>query len=207
MTRRVVENVGRALLLVALPIALLAGPAVAQLPPIYKWVDGDGVVHFSDVPSESEPSNEVDTPWRHPLARRLPSPPPVDDYDGLILRQARAHGLEPALVKAVIAAESAFNPLAVSHKGAQGLMQLMPLTADGLGVENPFWPEDNVTGGSRYLRAMLDRYGDVTRALAAYNAGPVAVDRYAGVPPYEETRAYVGRVLHYYRGYHGDFPP
>ena len=94
-----------------------------------------------------------------------------------------------------------FDPKAVSHKGAQGLMQLMPKTAEHLGVEDALEPEQNVEGGTRYLRAMLDRYRDVGHALAAYNAGPKAVDRYRGIPPYRETQAYVLRVLDYYHGY------
>jgi soluble lytic murein transglycosylase-like protein len=126
-------------------------------------------------------------------------------YDGLILLNARAHDVPPALVKAVIAAESLFDADAISRAGAQGLMQLMPDTARQLGVQDPFQPDENVDGGTRYLRAMLDRYGDMTRALAAYNAGPTAVDHYRGVPPYPETRDYVTRVLNYYRHYDGDF--
>ena len=105
----------------------------------------------------------------------------------------------------MVAAESGFDRLAVSRAGAQGLMQLMPETAQHLGVEDPFAPEQNLRGGGRYLRSLIDRYGDLTRALAAYNAGPEAVDHYGGLPPYRETRAYVERVLTYYRSYHGDF--
>ena len=124
----------------------------------------------------------------------------------LIARTARSYGVDPALVKAVIAAESNFRIEAVSSAGAQGLMQLMPATANELGVATPFQPGDNLKGGVRYLKAMLDRYGDVERALAAYNAGPAAVDRHGGIPPYRETQAYVKRVLHYSRGYQGHFP-
>jgi soluble lytic murein transglycosylase-like protein len=123
----------------------------------------------------------------------------------LIVEIAERHLVEPALVKAVIATESNFEPDAVSRAGAQGLMQLMPATAASLGVERPFGVIENMDGGVRYLRAMLDRYGDLTRALAAYNAGPTAVDRYKGVPPYRETQAYVKRVLEYYRGYRREF--
>jgi soluble lytic murein transglycosylase-like protein len=98
-------------------------------------------------------------------------------------------------VKAVIAAESSFDAAAVSPKGAMGLMQLMPGTASDLGVDDAFHTEQNVQGGTRYLRELYDRYGDWLRTLAAYNAGPQAVDRYDGVPPYDETREYVKRVL------------
>jgi soluble lytic murein transglycosylase len=131
--------------------------------------------------------------------------PRVRSYDSLIFHTAQEQRVPPALVKAVIAAESHFNPQAVSPKGAQGLMQLMPATARDLGVSDPLEARDNVRGGTRYLRRLMDRYGDLSRALAAYNAGPTAVDRYGGIPPYPETRQYVDRVLTYYRRYHGDF--
>jgi soluble lytic murein transglycosylase-like protein len=142
------------------------------------------------------------------MARPAPKykAPKTRRYDPLITETATRQGVPPALVKAVIAAESAFNSQAVSRKGAQGLMQLMPATAASLGVRDAFEPDQNVAGGTSYLRAMIDRYGDLSRALAAYNAGPKAVDRYGGIPPYRETRAYVDRVLTYYRHYHGDFP-
>jgi len=169
---------------------------------IYTFVDSRGVTHFSNVPND---------PRYAPIPRPRPAPEPVArapqyiGYDGLILLTALEHDVPPALVKAVIAAESLFDPDAVSRKGAQGLMQLMPETASKLGVADPFSAAQNVRAGVKYLREMLDRYGDMQRALAAYNAGPTAVDRYRGIPPYPETRAYVQRVMTYYRNYYGDF--
>ncbi len=107
--------------------------------------------------------------------------------------------LDPDLVNSVIHAESGFNAHAVSPKGARGLMQLMPGTASQLGVNDAFDPQANVTGGSRYLRELLERYNfDLVKALAAYNAGPRRVEQYQGVPPFRETRAYVARIVHEY---------
>jgi soluble lytic murein transglycosylase-like protein len=113
---------------------------------------------------------------------------------------ARRHGLDPALVLAVASVESGFEPNAVSPKGALGLMQLMPATASSLGVTDAFDPETNLEGGSRYLAELIALYrGDLTKVLAAYNAGPGAVKRHGGVPPYQETRAYVKKVLERYK--------
>ena len=192
----------------ALLCGLLGGLLVAPVPAeaeLYRFVDAAGAVHFSDNPVDRHFERVVLTPvglrvrGSGPSSRRRP--PRVSRYDRLISRLGESHEVSPALVKAVIAAESNFNPRAVSKKGAQGLMQLMPQTARELGVENAFEPEQNVSGGTRYLRQMLTRYGDVSRALAAYNAGPEAVDRYRGIPPYQETQAYVDRVLTYYVTY------
>jgi soluble lytic murein transglycosylase-like protein len=127
--------------------------------------------------------------------------------DGLIKRSARKYQVDPHLVKAVVAAESNFDVLAVSEKGAQGLMQLMPATAREMGVRAPFRPSENINGGVRYLRSLLDRYANLSDAIAAYNAGPVAVDRYGGIPPYPETQAYVKRVLRYYHEYRDEVDP
>jgi soluble lytic murein transglycosylase-like protein len=127
--------------------------------------------------------------------------PAGGDLRDLAAAAARRHGLDPDLVMAVVSVESGFRPQAVSPKGAQGLMQLMPKTASSLGVANAFDPVQNLDGGTRHLGQLLTLYGgDLTRALAAYNAGEGAVFRHGGVPPYRETRAYVKKVLEQYRG-------
>jgi soluble lytic murein transglycosylase-like protein len=128
-------------------------------------------------------------------AREISVPSRATEFDEIIAAEARATGLNPVLVRAVIEAESAFNPRAVSRVGAMGLMQLMPGTARDLGVIDPFDPAQNIRGGAAYLRSLLDRFdGSVELALAAYNAGPGAVERYDGVPPYRETRNYVAKL-------------
>jgi soluble lytic murein transglycosylase-like protein len=212
-----------------LAASVAAGARAEQM---YRYEDERGVVHLSNVPADSRyrkyriGSAGGSGKGILILARRegrthipgltqkaayaLVSRPRATArspkaYDQLIARAAARHGLPPALIKAVVKAESNFQPHALSHKGAQGLMQLMPGTAEDLGVDDPFRPEENVHGGTRYLRAMYDRFGDWEQALAAYNAGPGAVDRFGGIPPYAETQQYVERVLHYYRRYDGDF--
>jgi soluble lytic murein transglycosylase-like protein len=127
-------------------------------------------------------------------------PPP--QIEQLVNVNAGAWGVDPALVKAIIANESGFNANATSRTGAQGLMQLEPGTANDLGVANAYDPAQNVWGGTRYLRGLLDRFhGDVRLAVAAYNAGPGAVEKYGGIPPYAETQNYVANVLDSYRKY------
>jgi len=122
------------------------------------------------------------------------------DLRALVADAAKRHGLDPALVLAVVSVESGFRPEAVSPKGAQGLMQLMPATAASLGVADAFDAAANVEGGARHLGALVARYGgDLKKALAAYNAGEGAVDQYRGIPPYGETRSYVSKVLSRYR--------
>lgn len=118
----------------------------------------------------------------------------------LIVRVAREEGVDEALVRAVVQAESGGNPNAVSPKGAMGLMQLMPRTAEAMGVSNPFDPEQNLRGGVRLLKGLLNEFGDVRLALAAYNAGGPAVRQYGGIPPYAETHRFIQRVLQAWQG-------
>lgn len=135
----------------------------------------------SGLPVDSPPQRMHKTPFHH-----------------LINQAAEAHGIDPALVMAVIRAESNFDPEAVSHRGAQGLMQLMPATAAELGVEDAFDPEDNINAGVKYLRELLNRFDDDLRlALAAYNAGSRYVHRYRGVPPFRATRQFIDKVFLY----------
>jgi soluble lytic murein transglycosylase len=155
---------------------------------IYKYVDENGVIHFTDSPTSN----------RFNLYLRESNNGSVRE---IISRYASQFQLEEALVNAVIKVESDYNPRAVSRKGAQGIMQLMPQTARELDVRDPLSPEENIRGGTRYLRQMLDRFKDVDLALAAYNAGPSAVSRFGGIPPYEETINYVNRVKKYLRLY------
>ena len=140
-------------------------------------------------------------------AEKLPDLPPVAlakpqpkiDIPTAITNASDKHGIDADLLYSVIRAESGFNPRAVSNKGAQGLMQLMPNTASKLGVRDAFDTAANVEAGTRYLRELLDRYHyDLAKALAAYNAGPQRVDQYHGIPPYRETRAYVARIIREY---------
>ena len=138
------------------------------------------------------------------LADRL-VPVPSADLEPLIQRQSDSQNLDPKLVKAVIQVESGYNHKALSNKGAMGLMQLMPDTASLFNVRNAFDPEENLRAGTRYLRQLLDRFaGRIELALAGYNAGPGAVEKHGGVPPYAETRDYVKQVMMLYRGDHGD---
>jgi soluble lytic murein transglycosylase-like protein len=167
---------------------------------------GNDKAGFVDIPTVEIDHYEKDltpapapVPAQHLLARGSSSsqnPQKLEDVISSISNQQR---LDPDLVNSVIHAESGFNPRAVSRKGAQGLMQLMPQTASKLGVSNPFDPTANVDGGARYLRELLERYNfDLIKALAAYNAGPQRVQQYRGVPPYYETRAYVARIVRDY---------
>lgn len=175
---------------VSLLVACLFLPAFADAD-IYKYVDKDGCIHFTNTPTTANFNM-----YMREKGSRL-------SIQEIISRYARHFRLEEALVRAVIKVESDFNPNAVSRKGALGLMQLVPKTAKFLNVTDPLDPEQCVRGGSHYLRMMLDQFdGDLDLALAAYNAGPTAVKRYGGVPPFAETQGYlvkVKRYLHHYR--------
>jgi len=135
----------------------------------------------------------------------VPKPPP---FHGYILQASQAYEVEPALIRAIIMVESSYNPRAVSHRGAKGLMQLMPITAKWLGVDDAFDPALNIDGGVRYLKRLLDRFeGNVELALAAYNAGSRYVRKYGGVPPFRATRSYIKKVLEYHEQYQVEMAP
>ena len=185
----------RTLLPAAALAALLvsvAAPASAQ---IYVWRDAAGNLVLSDKARDPAAVTYA-VPSGAPFRATRPPGRRAAAFESLIAEQAARHAVDADLVRAVIQAESAFNPAARSHKGAMGLMQLMPGTAAELGVTDPYDPAENIRGGVMYLRRLLDRYeGNVELALAAYNAGPGAVEKYGqAVPPYRETRQYVARV-------------
>ncbi len=167
---------------------------------MYTFVDKAGVVHFSNVPTDSryKQVNGYRSKARSKSGRII-NPKKYEPY---IKRVASRYRIDPLLIKAVIKAESNFDYLAVSPKGAQGLMQLMPGTARDMHVANPFDPQQNIRGGTRYLRKMLDVFDDdMQLALAAYNAGPEKVKKYGRIPKFPETVKYVKRVLRNYKRY------
>jgi soluble lytic murein transglycosylase-like protein len=169
---------------------------------ITRLFTGTAETSYVDVPTAEIEGFEKDlTLPKLPEAAPVSAPrtPRTMDLNQVVNSASATYHLDPDLVNSVIHAESGFNSRAVSPKGAQGLMQLMPGTAGQLGVTNPLDPQANVGGGTRYLRQLLERYNfDLVKALAAYNAGPLRVEQYRGVPPYRETRAYVAKIVHDY---------
>jgi transglycosylase-like protein with SLT domain len=176
-------------------LATVVGTSCAQADS-YRMVETNGVVHLTNAPTDPRyrglpGSSGTATGWL-----RM-SETARGQYASEIREISSRHGVDSTLVESVIRAESAFNPTAVSRSGARGLMQLMPKTALALGVRDSFNPRENIEGGVRHLRYLLDRYpGNVALAIAAYNAGEGAVDSHRGIPPYAETQQYVQRVLH-----------
>ena len=172
---------------------------------IYRYVDEDDIVHFTDAPTDKRFKIFLrDLKRDKELRTKLKYASSVNpaEFEQLIKSCSAKYGVNSSLIKAVIHAESGYNPNAVSSKGASGLMQLMPATAKSLKVADRFNPKDNVEGGVKYLRFLLDTFrGDVSLAVAAYNAGLGKVAKYGGIPPYNETRTYVNRVLSYMKSY------
>jgi len=175
-------------------IFAFASPVSAD---IYKYVDNEGVLHLTNVPTQTGVKYTlIMREKRVLLDKKLGTN--ISQYDELIMKASGKYNVEPALVKAIIKAESNFNHRAVSRKGAKGLMQLMPATASSLQVRDSFHPENNIEGGVKYVRYLLNFFnGNLPLALAAYNAGENAVLKYGGIPPYRETQTYVRTVLSY----------
>jgi len=162
---------------------------------IYRYKDNDGVWHFTNIQKDTRYTLYIRTKDKKPSQY-------IEEYEGIIKQATQRFNVDPSLVKAVIKAESDFDHKAVSRKGAQGLMQLMPETADDMEVSDPFNPEENIYGGIRYLSLLLKRFKqDKTLAIAAYNAGPEAVEAHGGVPPFPETKAFVAKVLDFHKQY------
>ncbi len=164
---------------------------------IYVYRDGGGVLHFSNVPTSTNYRsymNESDIDSLFSLT--------TSSYDDVIADAARANDLSFYLIKAMVHVESCFNPYAISKKGALGLMQIMPENLKLLNIDDPFDPRENIMGGAIYLRKMMSRFhGKLELALAAYNAGPSAVEKYSAIPPFQETREYVQKVMKLYQRY------
>jgi soluble lytic murein transglycosylase-like protein len=175
-------------------VLLFSSGALAD---IYRYKDERGVWHFTNIKTDRRYKLYI----RESRSRRSASQY-IKQYEYVISQASKRFGVQPSLIKAVIQAESDFDHKAVSNKGAQGLMQLMPGTSNDMAVQNPFNPEENIFGGTRYLSLMLERFkNDLSLALAAYNAGPDRIDEHNGLPPFPETKSFVEKVLRYYKQY------
>jgi soluble lytic murein transglycosylase len=188
---RNISRISRGLLLITLYLIFFPIPARAD---IFTYIDRNGIIHFTNVPTAADCRVFI----KEKKAKIRYSVP--DLYDHFISAAAENHGVSFSLLKAVIKAESDFNPMAVSPKGAVGLMQIMPQNFQLLNVSDPYDPWENIMGGAEYLRYLLDIFdGELSLALAAYNAGPTRVQRCKGIPPIRETKEYVQRVMKYYQ--------
>ena len=162
---------------------------------VYRYVDKNGVWHFTNVKTDRRYTIFIRSSRKTPAEY-------IKEYSGIIKQASKRFGIDAHFIRAIIKAESGFDRKATSSKVAQGLMQLMPGTANDMAVEDPFDPEENIFGGARYFSLLLKRFkNDKILALAAYNAGPEAVESYKGVPPFPETKAFVKRVMDYYETY------
>jgi soluble lytic murein transglycosylase len=163
---------------------------------IYKYIDENGVIYYTDAPSGKKA--EIVRKDKKISDNKIIN---NRNYSKYVKKAAKKYQIEPELINAVIKTESNGNYKAISRKGAMGLMQLMPTTANEMDVRNPFNPEENIEGGTRYLRYLLEKFnGNLTLALAAYNSGPKTVEKYGSVPPISETRNYVNKVFTLYQG-------
>ena len=176
-------------------ISLILGISSLSSADIFRYRDKEGVWHFTNI--------KTDKPYKlYIRTNKKESSDFIKEYDWMIKQAASRFGVDSSLIKAVIKAESDFDHRAVSRKGAQGLMQLMPETSNHMKVENPFNPEENIFGGTHYLSLLLNRFENNKQlALAAYNAGPEKVETHQGIPPFPETKSFVTKVLDYYKIY------
>jgi len=181
----------KGILVAVLFLFVTASPVPAD---IYMFIDSQGVLHFTNAPTSSQYTLYI---------KERPKPEAATiKYDGIIQEASNKYGLSFSLLKAIIKVESNFDSRAVSEKGALGLMQIMPQNLQAFNIQEPYDPEDNIMGGARYFKSLIERFdGKLPLALAAYNAGPTIVDKYRNIPPIKETEDYVKKVLKYFYRY------